>query len=174
MENIVSSQAQHEKHTVESLEAAKLGQLFAAIGNPNLEHFARTFAVHPHQAPFKSVPESSAWQLLRHQWVLSRSSPRKARDSQSSLRTVRRPAFVCANCCGRKASVRRRSHVTRTREGTAQGSGKGCVAVSQFASLYIASNYEGKLEAEVGKIPGVQGNEMEVARLRAAWTLARS
>ena len=52
--------------------------------------------------------------------------------------------------------------------------GKGCVAISDFAGLYTEANYEDKIETEVYKIQAHKDDDLEVSRVRVAWTIARS
>ena len=54
------------------------------------------------------------------------------------------------------------------------GDGKGCTAISDFAGLYKEENYADKVEAEVKKITAHADDDLEISRVRVAWTLART
>ena len=50
----------------------------------------------------------------------------------------------------------------------------GCQHISDFASLYTEANYEAKIEAAVFSLDNYKDDELEAARLRTAWGVARA
>ena len=51
--------------------------------------------------------------------------------------------------------------------------GKGCTSISDFAGIYTETNYEQKIETAVTGMEAHREDDLEVARTRVAWTVAR-